>query len=135
MKRLVLLIVIALLTLGASCRRATRSAVVANLQPSPTSLPTEFASTGNINIYREDYVRRSDGATVGFGCQDHASPSKVLAIVHSRARRPSQVTDVIDANGTKIGERVARGARSASEAEIVWSEGSRLFYIDAASLD
>src|SRR5439155_9144289 len=60
--------------------------------------------------------------------------SEVLAVVRSCARRRSQLTQVTDANGTKIGERVRWDAQSPSEAEIVWNEGARLFYIDAPSL-
>jgi hypothetical protein len=129
-----LLFVMIILMLNVSCRHATKPAVVASVHVSPTPLATEFEETGNINMYTEDYRRRSNGARVGYGCQDHLSASNVLAMVRTRARRRYELTDVTDANGAKIGERVMRGTRS-SEGEIVWSEGTRLFYIDAPSLD
>jgi hypothetical protein len=131
------MILILLLTLGVSCRHATKPAGVANLHASPTLLSTtEFEETGNIDMYTEDFRRRSNGARLGYGCQDHASASNVLAMVRSRATRRSKPTDVTDANGTKIGERVMRkSGPTSSEAEIIWSEGARVFYIDAPTLD
>jgi len=133
-KQLQLLIVVLLVALGVSCRHATKPTVVASVHAWPTPLSTtEFEETGNINMYTEDFLRRSNGARLGYGCQDHASASNVLAMVRSRARRRAKPTDVTDANGTKIGERVMRGTRS--DGEIVWTEGNRLFYIDALSLD
>jgi hypothetical protein len=94
-----------------------------------------FQGTGISDMFIEDYRRPSDGAIVRFGCSDRASAAKALSLVRpGRDARPVEKTDVYDAQGTKIGERVVWDSRPPSEAEVTWNEGARLFYIYAPSL-
>jgi hypothetical protein len=129
MNRVFAIFIIGLISIAA-CRRSPQSSTM--LTP-PTALSTAFEPIGVINMFAEDYRRPSDGAIVRFGCQDRASSAKVLAMVRNGASS-AQLTDVTDADGTKIGERVVWDSRADTEAEIRWNERARLFYIQAPLL-
>ncbi len=133
MNRLIPLMLIVSLGCGAACRQSARPAVVASVQPSPTPSLTEFEPTGEIEMYSEDYRRRSDGALLQFGCQDHVTASAALAVFRDRVW-DVHITPVIDLYGAEIGKRFATYTQPEEHGEIVWNEGARLFYIDAPSL-
>jgi hypothetical protein len=94
---------------------------------------TEFEPTGEVEMYSEDYRRRSDGALLQFGCQDHVSASAALAVFRGRAW-DVHITPVIDLYRAEIGKRFVSYTQPEEHGEIVWNEGARLFYIDAPSL-
>ncbi len=100
-------------------------------------LPSEdFVGTGIIDMLMEDYRRESDGAYVRFGCSVRSSEADALVLVRNVSpERLVQKTDVLDINGSKIGERVVTGSGEPSSGAVIeWNEGSRLFSIRAPSL-
>jgi len=143
MNHIVARILVALLTfslglfLHASCRRSHQSAKVAK-PPTPARAvaPPTFQGTGIIDMFMEDYRRPSDGAIVRFHCSDRASEAKALLLVRNERTTPlMEKTDVVDASGTKIGERVVWNSRDSADAEITWNECARLYAINAQSLE
>jgi hypothetical protein len=87
-----------------------------------------------IDMFMEDYRRESDGAYVRFGCTVRASAADALRLVRNgNSGNPGERRDVLDINGSKIGERVVSGEPS-TVATVIWNEASRLFYIEAPSI-
>jgi hypothetical protein len=72
-----------------------------------------------------------------YGCQDRSSSTAALDLV--RTERIGQLverTDVLGDNGEKIGERLVWDSSPPGDAEIIWNEGARVFYVEhATSLD
>jgi hypothetical protein len=99
------------------------------------TLPSDtFVGTGMVDMFMEDFFRESDKAYVRFGCSIRSSSAAALVLVRNGSTaRLGERRDVLDVNGTKVGERVIEGDAS-SAATISWNEGSRLFYIEAPSV-
>jgi len=140
------------LFLSAACRRSHQLATVAK-PPTPARAvsPTTFQGTGIVDMFMEDYRRPSDGVIVRFHCSDRASEAKALLLVQNERTTPLagkthvavrnerttplvEKTDVVDAGGTRIGERVVWDSRGSVNAGITWNERARLFSINAQSL-
>jgi len=142
MNHIVARILVALLTfslglfLHTAYRQSHQSVTVAKLPtPAWAVSPTTFQGTGVSGMFKEDYRRPSDGAIVKFHCSDRASEVKALLLVRNERTTPViEKANVVDASGTKIGERVVWNSHDSAHAEIKWNERARLFTINAQSL-
>ena len=113
-----------------------RAEVATAATPRSVPLSDTFERTGDFDMFMESYRRDSDGATVRFGCSDRASAAAALALVQGeRQARRVEKTKVIDSHGAKVGERIVWDGNRPYVAEVRWNEGSRVFQINAASLE
>ena len=142
MARFGLRLLVALLAFGMgllahSARRRVDQFQSSNPVIEQQGLPSEkFVGTGIIDMFMEDYRRESDGAYVRFGCSVRSSEAAALDLLPTESAADLlQKTDVLDVNGSKIGERVVMGSSEPSTGAVIeWNEGSRFFHIDAPSV-
>ena len=132
---LVALLAFGLGLLAHTARRSLQQSASSNPVIEQLRLPSEsFEGTGIIDMFMEDYRRESDGALVRFGCSVRASAADALILVRNGSEaRLGERRDVLNINGSKIGERVVSG-EPFTVATVKWNEGSRLFYIEAPSI-
>ena len=143
MARLGIRLLVAILTFSFGLLlQAARQSLRHNSQPAksliekPAQPSNTFVGTGSIDMFMEDYLRASDRTIVRFGCSDRPSAATALRLVRiGRDARLVEKTNVFDAKGVKIGERVVWDSGNPSYgAGVEWNEGARLFYIRADSL-
>ena len=105
--------------------------------PKPASQPITFEDTGSMDIATVDYLS-SDGVNVRYGCVERESSVRATRELRGERiqTRILEHTPKLNDKGIRVGERLVMVStiKSYPEATIEWTEGSRIFYIDAPSL-
>jgi hypothetical protein len=138
MNRSVVLATIIFAACNGACRRSSHQSTDTPATPNvPTALASDFETLPFGHGSGVDLRRHSNGATLRYGCQDRSSSTSALDLVRNeRIGQLIEKTDVLGDNGEKIGERFVWDSSPPGDAEIIWNEGARLFYIeDATSLE
>jgi hypothetical protein len=138
MNRLIAMAVIVFAASSWACHRSAHQNTNApRTRSTPTALASDFELSAFGNGSGVDFRRRSNGATLRFGCQDRSSSTSALDLVRNeRIGHLVENTDVLGDNGEKIGERRVWDSSLPGDAEIIWNEAARLVYIeDATSLE
>ena len=123
------------------CNRLATQPVIVKIRkahaPKLASQSITFEDTGLQDMFLDWYLS-SDGVNVRYGCSDRGSASYATLLLSGKGpqTRVLEHTPKLNAKGSRVGERVVTVTTIGTyrDAHIEWTEGARLFYIQALSL-